>query len=152
MTSARVPAATDRRRPAPATRRFGYVVAIVVNGAMLWVAHQLLGWGWPDFLTDDFGKVLWLLSASFVAGMVVNAGFLFYDRGRFRALGDLVTAVFGLLVSLRVWNVFPFEFAGYDNDWSWLFRTGLVVGIGGTVIAIMVNVVKLVRPTDEPAD
>jgi hypothetical protein len=48
--------------------------------------------------------------------------------------------------------VFPFEFTGYDNDWSWLFRTGLVVGIGGTVIAIMVNVVKLVRPTDEPAD
>jgi hypothetical protein len=152
MTSTPVPAPAARHRPAPASRRFGYFVAIVLNGTMLWVAHQLLGWGWPDFLTGDFVQVLWLLSASFVAGMVVNAGFLFDDRGRFRALGDLVTAVFGLLVSLRVWNVFPFEFSGYANDWSWLLRTGLGVGIGGTVIAIMVNVAKLLRPTDEHAD
>jgi hypothetical protein len=152
MTSTRVPAPTGSRRPTPAARRFGYVVAIAVNGTMLWVAHQLLGWGWPDFLTDDFDEVLWLLSASFLAGIVVNACFLLYDRGRFRALGDLVTALFGLLVSLRVWDVFPFDFSGYDNDWSWLFRVGLVVAIGGTAIAIIVNVVKLVRPTVERAE
>ena len=44
-TIAQVPA--RRSNPKPTTRRVGYLVAAVVNGAMLWVANHLLGWGWP---------------------------------------------------------------------------------------------------------
>jgi hypothetical protein len=123
----------------------------VVNGVMLWAAHQLLGWGWPDFLTADFDEVLPVLSASLVVGMVVNACFLVSDRGRFRAFGDLITAVLALAVSVRMWDVFPFDFTGYDRDWSWLFRAGIVLAIVGTAIAGLVNAVKLVRGTAGPA-
>lgn len=142
------PQRTDRTGPGVAARRFGYLVAIAANAIMLWLAHQLLDWGWPSFLTDDFDQVLGLITASFVASMVVNAGYLVHDRGRFRALGDLVIAAFGFVVSLRMWDVFPFDFSGWQTDWSWLVRTALVVGIGGTAIAMIVNAVRLISGTD----
>ena len=129
--------------PPSAPRRFGYLVSIAVNGVLLWMAHQLLGWGWPGFLTPAFDDVLGLLSASFVVSMVVNAGFLVRDRGWFRALADLVTSGVGLAVVMRMWDVFPFDFSGYQHDWSWAFRIALVVGFVGTLIGIVVNAVTL---------
>jgi hypothetical protein len=145
MVSTHAPAPSTRR-PSAAARRFGYLVAIAAHVVMLWIAHRLLEWGWPGFLTEDFAVVLGVISASLVAGMVVNAGFVLHDEGRFRALGDLVTAAFALAVSLRLWSVFPFDFTGYETDWSWLLRAGLAVGIGGTVIAIIVQLVRLIGP------
>ncbi|MFA9430548.1 hypothetical protein [Egicoccus sp. AB-alg2] len=143
MTTTRVPELT-RRHPTAANRA-GYVVAIAVNGLLLWVAGRLLDWGWPGFLTEDFTEVLPLLTVSLVAGMLANAAFLVRDRGAFRALADLVTTTVGLAVAVRLWDVFPFDFAGYPQDWSWLVRVGLAVGIVGGTIAIVVNLVRLVR-------
>jgi hypothetical protein len=151
MATTQAPASSAHRRSG-ASRRFGYLVAIVGHAVMLWIAHHLLEWQWPGFLTDDFVGVLGLISASLIAGMVVNAGFLLHDRGRFRALGDLVTAAFALAVSLRLWSVFPFDFSAYDTDWSWLLRVGLAVGIGGTVVAMIAHVVKLIGPRTTSAD
>ncbi len=152
MTSTLAPApGTATRRPT-AARRFGYVIGIAVNAVMLWAAYQLLDWQWPRFLTDDFAHVLPLLAVSLVVGMVVNAGFLVRDRGRFRAAGDLVTAAFGMAVSARMLAVFPFDFAGYATDWSWLARVALVVGIVGTAIAVIVNVVKFITGDAGPTD
>ena len=144
MASTYLPA-TPALRPPTAAERFGYLVAIGVNAVMLWMAHQLLGWQWPSFLTVEFERVLGLLTASFVVSMVVNAAFLAHNRGRFRALCDLITAAFGLAVGARMWVVFPFDFTGYARDWSWLARLALIVGIVGTAIAVVVNLVKLVR-------
>lgn len=134
---------TGSTRPKGASR-FGYAVAVLVNGVLLWASHQLLAWGWPGFLTEDFEVVLPLLSISLVAGMVVNALFIAYDRGRFRALGDVVTSAFGLAVTMRMWSVFPFSFEGYGQDWTWLVRLGLALGIAGTLLGLMVALVKLV--------
>jgi hypothetical protein len=141
-----------KKRPPRTARRFGYVVAIALNVVMLWVVHQVLEWGWPGFLTARFVEVLPLLSASIVASIAVNVGLLAYDRGRFRALTDLVTAAFGLAVTLRFWNVFPFDFTGYDRDWTWLFRAGLVLGIVGTAIGALVAFTRIVGglPSEEP--
>jgi hypothetical protein len=137
-------ALSTTRRPSAPARRFGYLVAIAVNAVMLWAANQLLAWGWPGFLTEDFAQVLPLINASLIASMVVNAGFLVRDRGRVRALGDLINAVFGVAVSVRLWSVFPFDFVGYDTDWTGVVRVALVLGIVGTSIAVLVHLVKLV--------
>jgi hypothetical protein len=131
-----------RRIPTPAAR-FGYVVAATMNGVLLWVVHQLLDWGWPSFLTDDFELVLGLVTASFIAGIVTNLVLALHHRGRIRALADLVTAAFGLAVGLRMWEVFPFDFTGYATDWSGLVNIALIIGIVATGIAIIVNLVKL---------
>jgi hypothetical protein len=143
MTVAQAP--STKRRPPVAARRFGYLVAIAANAIILWVVHQLLVWEWPGFLTGEFEQVLPRVSASLIASMLVNAGFVLCDRGRCKPLGDLVTTAFGLAVSVRMLAVFPFGFAGYSTDWSWAFRAVLVVGIAGTAIAVLVNLVKLVR-------
>ena len=58
------------------SRRFGYLVSIAVNAAMVYVVHHLLEWGWPRFLTEAFEELLPVITLSFVAGIVVNLGFL----------------------------------------------------------------------------
>ena len=138
------------RVPTP-VKRFGYVVAATVNGVMLWAAHQLLDWGWPSFLTDEFEQVLGLVAASLIAGIVVNLTLAIHHRGRVRALADLVTATFGLVVGLRMWQVFPVDFTGYATDWSGPVRVALGVGIGATGIAIIANLVKLVTGPQDHA-
>lgn len=131
--------------PHPLTlRRTGYTAAIAVNAVLLWVVHRLLVWNWPAFLTDDFERVLPLLTASLVTTMVANAVFLLRDHGRVRALGDLVTSVFAVVVGVRMWAVFPFDFSGYARDWNDLVRVVVAVTIVATVIAAIVNVVQFV--------
>lgn len=137
------PEQPQRRIPTLATR-FGYVVAAAVNGGLLWVAHRLLDWGWPGFLTDDFELVLGLVTASLIASIVVNLALAVHHRGRFRVFSDIVTAAFALAVGVRMWEVFPFDFAGYATDWSGLVRVALGVGVAATGIAIIANLAKLV--------
>lgn len=154
MTSTFAPSTTpDTRRTAttqPTTaRRVGHILSILTNAVMLWAAYQLLDWGWPNFLTSDFAQVLGILTLSFLVGMVASATFLFRDRGRFRALADLVTGSIGIAVLLRLWSVFPFDFSVYEQDWSWLVTLLIILGIVGTSIGLVVSVVRLVRP-DEP--
>ena len=137
------PASPPATNLGPAARRFGHGLAIVLNAAALWLVHQLVGWGWPGFLTDAFAEVLPVLSASLVAQIVANVVFLARDRGRVRALGDLVTSAFGIAVSLQLLRVFPFTFAGYDHDWAWLVRVVLLVGVIGSAIGAVVAFVRL---------
>ena len=140
-----------RHRVPTSVKRVGYLVAAAVNGVLLWVAHQLLDWGWPAFLTDDFARVLGLVTASLIAGIVVNLGLAADHRGRVRALADLVTAAFTLAVGLRLWEVFPFDFTGHATDWSTPVRVALGVGIAATGIAIIANLVKLAAGSGDDA-
>ncbi len=126
-----------------AVARAGYVAAIAVDVVLLWVTHQLLAWGWPGFLTEDFTQVIGLVSASLVVSMVVNAGFLVRNTGPFRALGDLVNASVALAVTVRMWQVFPFDFTGYANVWNGLVRGALILGMVATGIAVVANIGKL---------
>jgi hypothetical protein len=132
-----------RRIPTTATRA-GYLVSAALNGVLLWAAHRLLDWGWPAFLTDDFELVLGIVTASFIASVVVNLALAVHHRGRIRALADTVTAGFGLAVGVRMWAVFPFDFQGYETDWSGWVRVAIVVGIAATGVAIIANLAKLV--------
>ena len=142
MVTTQAPPTT--RRPA-AARRFGYLVAVAANAVLLWVVHQLLVWGWPGFLTEEFAEVLPLISASLIAGMVVNAGLILRDTRRAKALGDLITAAFGLAISARLWTVFPFDFSGYDTDWSGPLRVALGVGVAVMAIAVLANLATLIK-------
>ena len=137
------------RTPAPG-RRFGYLIAVAINAALLWVAHQLLGWGWPSFLTEQFDEVLPILTLSFVASIVTNALYVVADPPRFKALGDAVTSAIAVAVALRTWQVVPFDVSNYGYDWSWLVRVVIVVGGVGSAIAVVVNVVTVLRPPNGP--
>ena len=138
------------RTPAPG-RRGGYVIAIAMNAVGLWVTRRLLEWGWPRFLTDDFDELLPILTVSFVAGMVVNALFVVADPPRFKALCNVVTSVISLVVAVRTWQVFPFDFSSYAFDWTWVARVLIVIAAVGSGIAVVANLIGVVRPSSNRA-
>ena len=138
------------RTPAPG-RRGGYVIAIAMNAVGLWVTRRLLEWGWPRFLTDDFDELLPILTVSFVAGMVVNALFVVADPPRFKALCNVVTSVISLVVAVRTWQVFPFDFSSYAFDWTWVARVLIVIAAVGSGIAVVANLIGVLRPSSTRA-
>jgi hypothetical protein len=146
---------TRRTRPAaPAVgRRFGYVVAVIVNAVMLYVVHHLLEWRWPSFLTGRFEEVLPLMTVSLVASMIANVLFIGYDAGWFKSLANIVTTSIALAATVRILQVFPFDFTTMDRDWTVLMRVALLAVIAGTAIAIVVELIKLVSwpLREEPA-
>ena len=133
-------------------RRAGYVVAVAVNALALWVARHLLEWGWPRFLTDEFDQLLPILTASFVASMVVNALFVLADPPRFKALGNMVTSAISLVVAVRTWQVFPFDFSTYAFDWTWVARLVIVLAAVGSGISMVANLVAVARLSSTRAE
>ena len=107
-------------------KSFGYVLAAAINGVMLWIAHQLLDWEWPSFLTPEYDDLLPIITVSFAASIVANLVYAFRDSWPIKPIGELITTVIGFVVALRFWQVFPFEFSG--DDWSWLVRLILIIG------------------------
>lgn len=135
----------SRRRPSVMARRSGYVVAFLVNGAMLIGANWWPGWEVVPFLSDETPQVLGLVNASIIAGLVANAVYVVWDPPRLKALGDLVTTAFGVAAMVQIWRVFPFDFGDAEFNWALLVRWLLGVGIFGGAIGIVVALVALVR-------
>ena len=139
--------ATSRRRPGVGARRGGYLVAAGINGLLLYLVNRRPGWEALPFLTPDTEKVLGVVNASIIAGLVANLVYLVADPPRLRSLGDLVTTGIGLAAMVRIWQVFPFSFEQGDFPWEPVFRWFLAIGIVGSAIGIVVALVSLVRGT-----
>jgi hypothetical protein len=140
-TQHRVETVTTR----PDGTRFGYAVAILVNAAMLVTANNILEWGWAPFLTDDFSQILWLLDISFVAAIVVNAIYLGYDPAWFKSVSQIGLGGISMAVAIVTFQVFPFDFTGYEFNWEPLARFVIVLTMVGVGLAIATEVGKLVR-------
>jgi hypothetical protein len=124
-------------------KRLGYLLAAVLNGVMLWIAYQLLDWGWPGFLTPEFDDVLPVITVSFVMSIIANLVYAWSDSWPIKPIGELATSIVGLVAARRIWEVFPFEFSG--NDWSWLVRLVLVAVIAGTALGAFAQLVSLAK-------
>ena len=135
------------RRPSVAARRSGYIVAAAVNGLVLYLVNRRPGWEALPFLTQDMTKVLGLVNASILAGIVTNLVYLFADPPRLRSLGDLVTTGIGLAAMVRIWQVWPISFDGRGFPWDTVFRWLVAIGIVGSAIGIVAALVTLVRGT-----
>lgn len=146
MTTVTAPRARPKR-PSVAARRTGYVIAIGVNAALLWLANVAPGWEVLPFLTADMERVMPLVNASLVAGIAANVLYLAADPKWLKALGDIATTTIGIVAMVAIWRVFPFDFGDASFDWALLFRWVLGVGIVGSAIAVVVNVVSLVSDT-----
>ncbi|MGN8247090.1 hypothetical protein ACTHAM_000762 [Cellulomonas soli] len=135
----------DDRRRSGAGRRAGYAVALLVNVLLLVGIHVVPGWQVLPFLTDELTEVLPLIDASLVAGAVVNLLYLVHDGPAFKALTQAGVDVISLLASLRLLQVFPFDFTGSTFPWEPVVRVVLVVSVVGTAIAVLVEVVRFFR-------
>jgi hypothetical protein len=134
---------TAHRRPTVGARRAGYVVAGMINAVLAFLINVEPGWSVLGFLTADTSRVLPLVNLSLVAGIATNVIYLVHDSPPVKALGELVTTGIGLAATIRIWQVFPFDFAGYPVDWAWLIRVLLVIAFIGGGIGLLVQVTRL---------
>ena len=136
-------AVTDRaRRPSAGARRVGYALAIAFGGALLVVLNGWPGWQAIPFLTSATTQVLGLINLCLAAGIAANAVYLAYDQPWIKAPGDLITTAIGLVTAIRIWQVFPFSLS---SGWSAAVRVLLVIGIAGSCLALVVQIVSLAR-------
>jgi hypothetical protein len=133
------------KEPSRGARIFGYVVAVAVNAAMLVIAYRILDRGWLPFLTEEWRDVLPILTVSLVATIVVNLGYIAYDARWLRSLVGVALLTISLFVTVRMLQVYPFDFSRWDGPWDTLTRLLLILAIVGTAIGIVAEVVKLVR-------
>lgn len=127
------------------TGRSGNLGSAVVNALLLWGINNWPGWHVLPFLTTDMVRVLDLINASLIAGMVVNLVFVLVRARALMAIGNLVALGFGMAATIRLWEVFPFDFGGSWSGWPVVVRVILVVGIVGAVIGAVVELVNVFR-------
>ena len=127
------------------TSRGGNVGSALVNAAMLWGINIWPGWQVLPFLTSDMTRVLGIINASLTAGIVANLIFVVIRNRGIMALGNLVVLGIGLAAVLRLWEVFPFDFGDSWSGWPVVVRVLLGLGIGGSIIGALVEIVALFR-------
>jgi hypothetical protein len=152
ITAQRRPQRRAQRRPSPAARRLGYTIAMAVNAVMLYLVNVSPGWDAVPFLTHDTTQVVGWVNASIAASIIANALYLAMDPRWFRALGETIVTVVGLVAMVKLWQVFPFAFDDVGVPWHLIVRWLLAVGIVGSAIGIIANVVTFVRSLATPDD
>ena len=129
-------------RPSAGARRADYGLAILCSTALLIVLNGSPGWQAIPFLTSDISQVLWLVNLSLAAGIAANVVYLAYDAPWLRSLGELATTGIGLVTAIRIWQVFPLVLS---SSWSTAVWVLLAVGIAGSCIALVAQIVSLAR-------
>ncbi|HET8615500.1 MAG TPA: hypothetical protein VFL94_08245 [Actinomycetales bacterium] len=134
----------EQRRPSHAARRLGYTIALAINAVMLYLVNVSPGWDAVPFLTRDTTQVIGWVNASIAAGIIANAFYIAMDPRWFRAFGEAVVTVIGLVSMVRLWQVFPFAFDDEGIPWHLVVRWLLAIGIVGSVIGVITNLVAFV--------
>jgi hypothetical protein len=138
------PARYGRIPGSSASRRFGYVVGAAINLVLLWLIYVEPGWRAAPFLTSRTTAVLGLLTLSIAASAAVNLLYAIADPYPVKHLGDALTAALSCASSLRILQIFPFDFTNAWSGWATVARVVLIVAVIGTAIATLVNIVQLV--------
>ncbi len=146
MTTTEIRRPTDIKPPPPvAARRFGYAVAIAVNFGLIAVVNNILEWDIAPFLTSDFSRLVGFISISLGLTIAANVVYLAYDPAWFKSLTQIGLLVVSLAVTIRVYQVFPFDFSSYDFDWSTMTRWILIIAMAGTCIGMLTEAAKVLR-------
>ena len=127
------------------TRRFGYVVAIAVNAAMLYIAQNILAWDVLPWLTAEWEEVLPIISFSLTVSILVNLIYVAYDAPWFKSLTQVIMAAIAMAATIRLLRVFPFDFSAYEFNWAFVARAVLVLALVGITIGLITEAVRFIR-------
>ncbi|MUU72510.1 hypothetical protein [Pseudarthrobacter sp. GA104] len=127
------------------TTRGGNIGSVLVNAVLLWGINIWPGWKVVPFLTADMERVLGMINASLTAGIIANLIFVVIRNRGVMALGNLAVLGIGLAATLRMLEVFPFDFGDSWSGWPVVVRVLLVLGIVGSIIGMVVEIVAMFR-------
>lgn len=127
------------------TTRGGNIGSVLVNAVLLWGINIWPGWKAVPFLTADMERVLGMINASLTAGIIANLIFVVIRNRGVMALGNLAVLGIGLAATLRMLEVFPFDFGDSWSGWPVVVRVLLVLGIVGSIIGMVVEIVAMFR-------
>ena len=137
--------ASGRTEPRQWSRTSGYLVSIVIDVILLYVAQHLLDWNLP-WVASTWSEVVWAVSLSLTISIVANALLLAYDQPWFRNSVEFVTTGVALYVGYWIYVVFPFDFG---SQWNWLAHLALAALLLGlavaTVVTAVMTLVKVLR-------
>lgn len=133
----------------PALKRLGsqigYGIAIGISLVLIYVVQNLERWNFLAFLAEDFAEVVPWITFSLAAGALAYLLYILYDSQTLRWAGEIVTNVITIVVTWRVFTVFPFDFTAYEFPWNTLTRFILIVVMVGATIGSGVNLAKIVN-------
>lgn len=127
------------------TTRGGNIGSVLVNAVLLWGINIWPGWKAVPFLTADMERVLGMINASLTAGIIANLIFVVIRNRGVMALGNLAVLGIGLAATLRMLEVFPFDFGDSWSGWPVVVRVLLVLGIVGSIVGMVVEIVAMFR-------
>lgn len=133
------------KKKSPCKRRVAYIFGVFFSLLFLWIIGNFDNWEWK-FITKDWGQIVDIVRYSIYLSIVMYAVFIVYDKKLFYYLGRLVMDAVSIYVSIRMYQVFPFDFKYLFDGWEWLnsvFPWVLIIAIVGISIGIIVRTGKL---------
>lgn len=145
MTTTTKPPPAPLQELARIGRATGFLIAAGINVVLIFVVTNLLGWGFPSFLTEDFAQLEPLIVFSLGLTAAANVIYALADSQLVKRSGDIVTSLVSMLVTVRILQVFPFDYSAYEFNWAALTRVVLIFVIVATGVTVLVAVAKLSR-------
>ena len=133
-----------KKKKSPAMRRASYIFGIFFAILFLWIINNYENLGWK-FITQDFDQVVDIVRFSIYLSIIVYGLFIFYDKKLFYFLGKLAVDGISIYISVRLFQVFPFDFNHLFGGWGWLndvFPYLLILGVIVAGISIIVRTGK----------
>lgn len=129
----------------PCARRFGYVIAVVINIVMFYVVNNLLNWD-LQFVKASWLNVIGIFNLSIILNIVIYFLYIGYDKRMFYFGGKFVLDIMSILVMYQLFIIMPFDFNGlYELGWlNNIFPIIMIIGIIGTIIGSVVRIFKFI--------
>jgi hypothetical protein len=128
----------------PRKRLADYIAAVIFNIIFLVIVNKVPDWN-IAFIKDSFPDILWAVNTSVAVSIAGNFILIFLHPRFLHHIFNAVFAVFGILATSVILSVFPFQFEDLVGEWlNILVRIVLIIGIVGSAVAVVVNVVKAI--------
>lgn len=143
MESSEETRSTGKRR----SDRAGSFFTIIFSFVMLYIVDNILDWGWLPFLTNDFNDVIPVINWSLWIDIGLGVILLAVYSPKIKMATVVVANAVSLVVIMRFWEVFPFDFDKWGRAWLEApVRLVLLIALVGTAISLLVNGVRLFLP------
>jgi len=133
---------TSERTMPSGSRRFGYFLSILINGAIYYVINNVPIWNYIPFLNEQFRDVLWIANISLGVTVFMYATFMVFDPRWYRSLMQAVVNLFSFYSMEIFRQVFPLDLS--DSAAHWV-NIGLLVLMAIMILSTISEIVSAVR-------